>query len=637
MVARVAVSSTANHGQYVGTTRANSPSPSPGSPTLRSFNGTSDRVVLGRSNDLGSTFVAVMSVWRANTNVIANNQTAARFFTQYAVNGTRVCIGLNRSYLSVTYQDGAGLMTTVESKVQIADTARHVVALQVTSTEILAYLDGRLAIKVAAVLPGPDTARCLIGADAGSRFFQGYLDDFSAMPTAPNNLEHWLRYYRDLVLEAAPRDRLATGFAAGFDSIALSTDGYSATGSSDSARVPVSTAFRTEPELPIQYLEFTFNAGTGPLELGVTNPSHDLSIDPLGSTPNSYAYLSTGVLQLDGDAVAFTSTWSQDDLMALGWVSENRVLSLWKNGTKLHEFSLPENTWTAAVRPSGRTVQMNAGQAVNRVLPPHSPGLPIKAWSRLTTEFRHMKLAELAAPLDDSDSSLRDANTGTVRGSYLGTPATGASHTGDSFDKARFTGSGGIKVNSSSWTPADGSLFAGLAFKPTEADMDGTRVLLESPGKWGLRLINGAISAWIGGLEVTTNLETSAVEKDKLYYLALVHNGTTLMVWCNGTYPMAAEDPATNQTAGDVWVGGAVGGATPFLGPISHLVISGTIPPAWKLDRLKNAHAWAEPLWLGTGYGLNYGNDYGGPSPRRLLENESIRRLEDGAPRIMEV
>ena len=103
-----------------------------------------------RSSDLGAEFAILLSFWRADGSILANDLTAARLFTQYCQGGTRVAVGINRSKLSVTYTTTSGLVFTVESQLSILDTDHHLLALRVTPTQILVYLEGREVIKVEA-------------------------------------------------------------------------------------------------------------------------------------------------------------------------------------------------------------------------------------------------------------------------------------------------------------------------------------------------------------------------------------------------------------------------------------------------------------------------------------------------------
>lgn len=367
MAARVAISTAGQNGQYVGTTRVPTPTASPGSATCRSFNGTSDRLILGPSNSLGATFLALMTFWRADTTILADNATSARLFTQYCVGGTRVGVGLNRSFLSLTYTNSAGTTATVESKAKVLDTSRHFLGIEVTASQIRVFLDGRVAIKVQTSLAAPDLARVCIGADTSARFFKGQIDDAAMFQAYPSKVQNWLRYYREVVRGNFSRDYQAATFAAGYDSVTVSDDGYQAAGftNSPASRVPLAQSLRLEPELLQQFLEFRFDLGTGSLKIGVFNTLHDLSVADIGTTPNSYAFTTAGQLMQDNLVVASGfGTWSSANVMALGWDSVNNKLSLWCDGVHLYDLNLPAGTWTAAVSLGATTVYLNSGQAV---------------------------------------------------------------------------------------------------------------------------------------------------------------------------------------------------------------------------------------------------------------------------------
>lgn len=596
MAARVALSTAGQNGQYVGTTRVPTPTASPGSATCRSFNGTGDRLLLGPSSSLGANFLALMTFWRADTSVLADNRTAARLFTQYCVGGTRVGVGINRSFLSLTFTNSAGTTTTVEAKAKVLDTARHFLGIEVTSSMIRVFLDGRLAIKVTATLAAPDLARVCVGADTSQRFFRGQIDDVAAFQTYPSKVQNWLRYYRELVRGNYSRDYQAAIFASGYDSVTVSDDGYQAAGFSTAppSRVPLATAFREEAELPQQFLEFRFDAGSGNLKLGVFNTSHDLSVADIGTTPNSYAFTTAGQLMLNNEVVASGfGTWSADNLMALGWDAVNRVLSLWRDGVHLTDLNLGAGTWTAAVSLGAATVYLNSGQSVPLSLPTDTPGLPSKVWSKLTTEFRQMKLAEVCAPLDDLGTDLTDAYTGAVVGLYTSPVPLEAGFTVDGFDVSRRVG-GGIKANFGTHTTADDDFFFAVAFSPEEADFTGEVVLLESPTKWGLRLIDGKLNAWVGDVQVGSS--NAPFEAGKRYILGITRSGSgKLLIWTHIGYILQSGDVTAAQTASDVYVGSGAAGDRAFSGRLSHLVLSGKQPAAWKMARLKSVYTWDVP------------------------------------------
>lgn len=596
MAARVAISSAGQNGQYVGTTRVPTPTASPGSATCRSFNGTSDRLLLGPSNSLGAVYLAVMTFWRGDSSVLADNRTAARLFTQYCVGGTRVGVGINRSFLSLTYTDSTGTTRTIESRAKVLDTTRHFLGIEVTSAFIRVFLDGRVALKVTTTLAAPDLARVCIGADTAQRFWKGQIDDVAAFQTYPSKVQNWLRYYRELVRGNYSRDYQAAIFAAGYNSVTISDDGYTAAGFSTApaSRVPMAQPLRTEVELPQQFVEFRFDAGSGDLRLGVFNPTHDLSIADLGTTANSYAFTTAGQVITNGNVVASGfGTWSTDNVMALGWDAVNSKLSLWRDGVHLVDLNLPADTWTIALNLGAHTAYMNSGQGVPLSLPTDTPGLPSKVWSKLTTEFRQMKLAEVCAPLDDLGTDLTDAYSGAVVGVYTSPAALEPGFTVDGFDVSRRVG-GGIKANFGTYTAADDDFFFAIAFSPEEADLTGEVVLLESPTKWGLRLIDGKLNAWVGDVQAGSINEPFTAGDS--YILGITRSGTgKLLVWCHIGYILQSGDVTVVQAASDVYVGSGASGDRAFAGRLSHLVLSGKQPAAWKMTRLKQVYTWDVP------------------------------------------
>lgn len=596
MAARVALSSIGQNGQYVGTTRVPTPTASPGSATCRSFNGTSDRLVLGSSSSLGATFLALMTFWRGESSVAADNATAQRLFTQYCVGGTRIGVGINRSFLSLTYTDSSGATYTVETRSKLLDVSRHFLGIEVTSSGIRIFLDGRIAIKLTATLAAPDLARVCIGADTRQRFFKGQIDDLAVFQTIPGKTQNWLRYYRELVRGNYSRDYLATTFAAGFNSVTISDDGYTAAGFtvSPSSRVALATPWRTEAELGDQYVEFRVTAGDGAFMLGVMNSQHDLSQDDIGTTANSYAITTAGQIISNNVVVASgLGAWSEANLVALGWKSATRTLSFWKDGTHVYDLNLPVETWTVAISLGAHTAYLNSGQAVPFAMPTDTPGLPSKVWSKLTTEFRQMKLAEVNAPLDDTADLLTDAYTGNTVGTYFNPPALEPGFTVDPFDVSRRVGDG-IKVNFGTYSAADDSFFFALAFSPEESDLTGEKVLLESPTKWGIRLIDGKLNAWVGSVQVGSINEPFTA--GKRYIIGIARSGAgKLLVWTHIGYILQSGDVTATQTATDVWVGSGATLDRKFAGRLSHLVLSSKLPDAWKMTRLKTVYTWDVP------------------------------------------
>lgn len=597
MPARVALSSVGQNGQYVGTTRVPTPTASPGSATCRNFNGTSDRLLLGQSSSLGANFLALMTFWRADGSVLADNSVAARLFTQYCVGGTRVAAGLNRSFLSLTYTSSSGSPVTVETKVRVLDTSRHFLALEVTSTAIRLFLDGRLAAKVDVTLADPDLARVCVGADANSRFFRGQIDDLAVYQTYPSKTQNWLRYYRELVRGNFSRDYQAAVFGAGYNAVTISEEGFVAAGFTvaPASRVPVSQPLRTEVELAQQYLEFSFApGGTGTMRLGVFNTSHDLATADIGDTPNSYAFTADGFVLYDGDAVySGVPLWGENNIVALGWSPDTSKLALWIDGVHQFEITLPAGTWTPAVSLGAHTVTMNSGQSVPLSLPTDTPGLPSKVWSKLTTEFRQMKLAEVNAPLDDITEVVHDAYTGDDVGLYTDPEPLEPGFTVDSFDFSRRVG-GGIKINFGPYTAADDDFFFAIAFSPEAADLTGEVVLLESPTKWGLRIIDGHLNAWVGDVQVGSINEPFT--PGERYILGIARSGTgKLLVWTYIGYVLQSGDNTVPQTATDLWVGSAADGSKSFSGRLSHLLLSSKLPATWKMNRLKAVYTWDLP------------------------------------------
>lgn len=599
MVARLAISTTGRNGQYVGTTKVAPPTAEPGSLTCRYFNGTSDRLIGGRSNDLGSTFLLLMTFWRGEVTIAPNDNVGVRLFSQYCIGGTRIAVGFNRTFLAVNYTDASGANYTIESRVQVMDNQRHILALLVLETEFVVYMDGYEAMRQAATLKAPDTALTCVAADSSKRYFKGYIDDLATYKTLPRYTQDWLRYYQALTLNGAPRDQTASPFAEGYGSITLTNAGFTATGSVNTplpSRVPLASPFRVEPELPQQNLEFRFLPISNPtaITIGLFNENFDLSAADLGSTSDSYAYTQDGRLVNNGvAAVTGITPWGTGDIMGLRWVAATRTVSLWKNGVKIDERVMPVGTWTAAISLGSNSVQLNAGQAYPLAWPLNTPGLPILAHSRLNTEFREMRLAEVCAPLNDAGTQLVDAYSGQVVGGYFGTPALVSGFTEDSLDVARLVG-GGIKVNFGPYTAADDSFFFAIAYQPTADDLTGEKVILESPGSWGMKLIDGRLNAWVGSVQVgSTDVIFDAGSR---YLIGMARSAAgKLLVWCHIGYILQSGDVTTNQTQTDVWVGSAASAANAVTGKLSHLVLASALPASWKLDRLRHTYDWDVP------------------------------------------
>ena len=559
MVARIALSSNGRTGQYVGTLR----DVPPGASAARFLDGVSDRVVGMRGSDLGAEFSLLLSFWRGDSTVLADDHTAARLFTQYCEGGTRVSVGINRSFISVTCTSTTGLSLTVESQITVLDTDRHLLTLRVTATQVIVYLEGLEVIKVDVALRAPDTSLCNIGADNDSRFFYGYVGDLAAYPVEPNHINEWLRYYAALVMGTDPRDYTPAPWSVGYHSTALLSEGFVAAGSSSSptSRVRQGTAFRSEPELQPQFLEFSYTPGSGSVMFGVMTEAHNLALADLGATAYSYAYTETGELRHDGAvAVSGIDTWDSSNIMALSWTASTSTLGLWKDGVQIHSHVLGAGPWFAASSLGVRAVSVRSGQAFWRSLPPDTIGVYSTAWSRLATEFREMKLAEVAALLNDTDLTLRDAHSGAARGVYLDPPGAVVSGiTTDSLDVARTVGAG-IRVQAADWTAADAGFFFALAFAPTAADLVGEKVLLQSPGKWRLYLVDGVLHAEVGSVSVDS--DTAAFEEDGHYLIGMLRGSTgRLVVWGPTGYLLQSEDPTVAQTAEDVWVAGASDGS----------------------------------------------------------------------------
>jgi hypothetical protein len=596
MPARVALSSAGQNGQYVGTTRASPPTAGPGSSSCRFFNGTSDRLLLGPSNSLGEDYRVVFTFWRADSSVLQDNAGAQRLFTQYCVGGPRVAIGLNRSFLSLTYTTSSGAEVTVESRARLLDLQRHLVGVEVASGRVRVFLDGKLAIEQSATLAAPDLARVCVGADTRNRFFRGYIDDLAAFPGTGLNVDNWFRYYRNLVLQRFRRDYIATPFSPGVNSVTLSDEGFAATGFSTTpkSRVSLSSPFRAEPEFPQQFVEFSFQSGSGNVLVGVYGSAHDFANFDIGQTENSFAFDTTGQLWNAGEVInSGLGSWGANDLIAIGWDQQSGRFSLWRNGEQLHSFAVTAGEWTAAVSLGGWTVFLNTGRSPWLSLPQDSQGLPLYAWSLMNTEFRHMRLGEVCAPLNDQGEVVINATNGAAVGNYQSPQVRVGGFTSDSLDYAREVG-GGVRIDGGIHSAADDDFFFCLAFTPAEEDLTGEVVIMESPAKWGMRIIDGKLNVWVGDVQVgSVNAPFTAGER---YILGMTRSPAgRLLVWTYIGYILQSGDPTVPQTATDVWLGSAADGSKAFNGKFSHLVLSSKRPAAWKLDRLKSVYSWDLP------------------------------------------
>lgn len=603
MAARLAGSLAGRALQYVGTAKVSTPVATPGSATARSFNGEGDRIVGPRSNDIGSYFMLVLSAWRGSVDILRDDQTAARLFTQYCVFGTRVAVGLNRSVLSLTYTNASGSRQTVESKHKVMDVNRRIITLIVTRDGIQVLLDGRQAIKVTTSLPAPASVNSMIGSDGGGRFWKGVIDDLVIYPEEkiPLDPENWTRYYRALLLSSYARDYTAATFSAGYAQVSLSNGGYTATGISTTpkSRVPLSASWRKETALAEQTLEFRITGGAD-LRIGVFNTAHDLGQDDIGQTPNSYAWSQDGKLYQNGKAInTGLPTWNNTNVMALVWRPADNSLGLFKDAVLVDRISLAaEQTWVPALSLGQATVAMNSGQEPLWSMASGDP-LPIKIASKLTTEFREMKIASVAAPMDDTDGTMRDGPTGNAVGVYNGATATSRVPRPDldPFEVMRRVGSS-IKVPAAAYTAADDDFFFAVAFSPAAEDLTGEHVILESPGKWGIKIVDGSLKAFVGG--VTIGNAGQAFEAGKIYLIGISRTSTgKLAVWCHLGYILHSTDTITAQTQGDLWVGSGLEGSRPLVGTVSHLLLGGTLPAAWKLKRIQDIYNWTVPEIVG--------------------------------------
>lgn len=598
MAARLALSSTSVHGQYIGTTRVTPPTAVPGSTSARRFDA-GTRLLLGRSSDLGENFMVLMTFWRSSSLQVGDDQTAARLFTQYSVGGTRVAVGINRSFLSITYRSSNGTLQTVESRISLLNTDKQVLAMVVNFSGIALYLNGRVALRVTATLAAPDTSPVIVGADVTTRQFLGTIDDLAIYQVVPSRTDNWLRYYDGLANNAYVRDYVAATFSEGFEEVTLVDDSRSAVGGKALSRLSAAAPFNNAAALGTQVVEFRFTDspdGDSGLRIGVMTPNHSLATEQIGQGENSFAYTQNGTLLRGGvTQVTEIQTWSQTDLMALAYTPATRTLALWKNGLPIHSFILPEGeVWTPALTLGKRQVDLNSGQSV-----PYSIGLPSKiglyskVWSKLTTEFRHMKVAEVAAPLDDLGTQMVNAVNNAVVGEYLGTPELAGSITPDPFDVSRKVG-GKVRLAFGDYTAAGQDFFFALAFRPSEEDLAGEKILLDCPDRWGIKLLDGRLFCWVGSVQVgSINVAFTAGET---YLIGITRSGSgRLLVWCHVGYLLQSGESTPILGSSDVWVGSKADGSAALTGSFSHLIAGTKKPAPWKLDRLKFVYQWDTP------------------------------------------
>lgn len=602
MVARLARSTTGYAAQYVGTTRANVPNPTPGSTTCRSFNGAGDRLIGWPSDQIGANFMVVMSIWRAKAEGLANDQTAARLFTQYCAFGTRVAVGINQSSLSITYTNSNGARTTLESKDRILDLARHNVVLLVTTSQILVLLDGRESMRVNVALAPPSKARVNIGADADRRFWNGLIDDLAIYQEAqlPADPENWARFYMALLTQDKVRDYTPALLDGGVAGGTAATNGLTASGVRAGARVALNVPWRTDAGA--QGLELKLS-GTGPFRLGAYNPDHVFADKDLGDTANSFAWTSDGALLVNGEVSATgLGQWGPANVMAMVWDPAQLAVSLYRDGQLLDTHQLDSKVWRPAITLGVGGAQLNAGQFLPWSTAPVSP-LKSRVWSLLSTEYRQMRLDGLALPLDDLDDILRDGPTRAVVGSYNG--ALPAAPDLEPFAVMRRRGA---KINSVPATAADTDFFFAVLFQPTAADLTGEVVLMDQDGKWRLSLVDGKLRGTAAGVTVTAS---GVAEAGTYYYAALTRNAAgRLSLWAGGRQIAQSSGTFLAGVSGDVWLGQAADGSKPFAGLLSHVLLAGKTPPAWRLARLAKTYTWGslEP----TGLGYNLGRNLGG-------------------------
>lgn len=609
MVARIAKSQTGTLAQYVGTTRT-AQAPGYGAAFVRGFNGTTDRMVGPRAVDLGSNFMVSVMAARAAGTILFDDMVSARIFTQPCVGGTRVGFGINRSFVSLVVTNSSGVQYVVESKVTVLNTQVHSYALVVKAASVELYFDGRLAIEHSVTLTAPATAQCTVGSDAASRFFAGSMHDMALFATLPPNYQNWIKYQRAVFKGVSPRDAIWGGFSSGFNSVVLTGGAMLASGSLPTSRVGLTTTFSAAPELPEQVVEFYFSTLDPDAHIGVFTSSHDLATQALGTTPHSLRFTQDGFGFINDVQVASGfDTWTKDDVMALKFQPTSMQLSLLKNGVSLTTVTLPAGVWTAGLDLGVSDVRLNTGAWVSSLTAPEALGLPSKLWSRLTTEFRHLRLGEVSAPMDDTGTDITDARTGTVYGVRGSVAVPQPAITSDSFDTAVLA-TGGITMSQGLWTVADDSFFAGLAFSPTAADLTGTHVLLECGDKWGLKLVDNVLIAWVGNNSAST-FGGAALEEGKRYWVGMALQGGIIKIWSAGFFGKVSTGTVNGQVAADVTVGSAAAGADQWQGRLSHLVLSSTVPADWKLARLNAAESWEIVNWDGPGYGRRYGRSYG--------------------------
>lgn len=601
MTARLALSSGNRTAQYIGTTRVSTPSAIPGSTTARKFNGSSDRMVLGRSDELGANYSVHMQVWRGNSLVLADNLVAWRLFTQYGVGVSRVALGFNTNRLALLYTTALGTEILLQSEVEYIAVDRMQISLEVKNNAIRVFVNGRVAIAAAAPsLAAPSTAPVLVGSDGAKRFFNGTIDELAIYQTAPSpSMDNWIRYYGALVSQAYVRDFVASPLGNPQDGAVILSDGFSAQGSGDSSRactlIPFSNVLSVGPQL----VEFSVTEASEPLMFGVFNASHDFSSYLLGDTPHSWAYLEGGTIVKDNLLQQSLAGFSDADKLAVVFDPSAPSAAFYVNGQLRHTQALAPGDWYPAVVFGRRVLTANTGYEVRRFSTyPTRQAVAAQWWSPLSTELRNMEIGT-SALLDDGDTSVRHAKTGAVVGLYQAPAPLEAGLTGDPYDKGRRVG-GGIKINGSLNTAAGAEFFFGLAFSPEESDMVGTKVLLQSGDKWAIKLIDGLLNCSVGGVQVGTS--DAPFEAGKRYVLAISRSlGGTLLVWTHTGYFLQSGDVTALQTSDDVWVGSAVGGGSSvFDGLVSHVFLYPSTPAKWKRDRLANCMVWDSPVLIGS-------------------------------------
>ncbi len=591
MTARLALSSGTRTAQYVGTTKVNSPSPIPGSAFARRFNGTSDRVVLSPSSEIGVNFMLSLVAWKASTVSLPDNDVSHRLFTQFAVGGgTRIAVGFNGRKLALFYTTAVGTEVMVESAVDVLTTDRLHIVLEVKSGAIKVLLNGRKAIELTTSLASPGPANALLGSDAGSRFFSGTLDEVALFQAWPARIESWTRYWLSLVAGRQGRDYIAAGLANPQAGAVILADDAGAQGSEELSRATLSAPFSNHATIGEQIVEFSMGTATDEFRIGVFNETFSTISNLIGEAPGSVAYLSTGRLLVDGvqDGQSYPPLLDTQEL-AITFNPTSGLLRFHVNGVETVSKTLTAGTWTAAAIFGRRGMTVNTGNL------PQGVGLPAAAptasrwWSKLSTELRNMKAGNMVSALDDLGSDIVDAYSGATIGLYTSPVPLEAGFTGDPYDYSRRVG-GGIKVLAAPAAGAD--FFFGLAFSPEASDLIGTKTLLECPGKWAMKLLDGRLNCSVGAVQVGST--EVAFEAGKRYLVAMTRSpGGTLLVWTHVGYVLQSGDVTSLQTSGDVWVGSAAGGATEqFAGRLSHLILSGGSMDKWKRDRLAATNAW---------------------------------------------